>query len=29
MIDLERECRAYTRYLIGRDPDPYLIAKYT
>src|SRR5690242_15452332 len=25
---LERECRAYTRYLIGREPEAYVIAKY-
>jgi hypothetical protein len=25
---LERECRAYTRYLCGQDASPYLIEKY-
>jgi hypothetical protein len=25
---LERECRTYARYLIGRDPDRYLTGKY-
>lgn len=24
----ERECRAYARYLIGREPSPYVVAKY-
>lgn len=26
--DLERECRVFTRYLAGREPTPYVIAKY-
>lgn len=25
---LERECRIYTRYLIGREPDAYIARKY-
>ena len=25
---LERECRVYARYLIGRDPSPYVVSKY-
>ena len=25
---LERECRTYTRYLIGREPDAYIVRKY-
>jgi len=25
---LERECRTYARYLIGREPDDYVIRKY-
>ena len=25
---MERECRTFVRYLIGRDPDPYVIGKY-
>jgi hypothetical protein len=28
MLQLERECRSYTRYLIGQAPSPYVIAKY-
>ena len=26
--ELERECRVFTRYLAGREPTPYVIAKY-
>ena len=26
--DLERECRTFTRYLVGREPTPYVIGKY-
>lgn len=25
---LEEECRTFTRYLVGTDPSPYVIAKY-
>ena len=25
---LEHECRTFTRYLAGRDPTPYVVAKY-
>jgi hypothetical protein len=25
---LDRECRVYTRYFIGREPDAYLVSKY-
>ena len=25
---IERECRTFVHYLIGRDPEPYVIAKY-
>jgi hypothetical protein len=25
---LERECRSFTRYLVGCDPSPYVIGKY-
>lgn len=25
---LERECRTFTRYLVGRDPSPYVVEKY-
>jgi len=28
MLQLERECRSYTRYLIGEPPTSYVIAKY-
>jgi hypothetical protein len=28
LVSLDRECRSYTRYLIGRDPSPYIIEKY-
>jgi len=27
-VQLERECRSYTRYLTGHHPTPYVIAKY-
>jgi hypothetical protein len=27
-VGLERECRTYARYLIGREPDGYIIGKY-
>jgi hypothetical protein len=27
-VQLERECRSYTRYLTGSAPSPYVIAKY-
>jgi hypothetical protein len=27
-LQLERECRSYTRYLAGCRPTPYVIAKY-
>jgi hypothetical protein len=26
--DLERECRVFTRFLIARRPEPYVVAKY-
>ena len=26
--DLEQECRTFTRYLVRRDPTPYVIGKY-
>ena len=26
--ELGRECRTYARYLIGREPDAYIIGKY-
>ena len=25
---LERECRTFTRYLVGREPTPYVAGKY-
>jgi hypothetical protein len=25
---LEQECRTYARYLTGRSPEPYVVAKY-
>lgn len=25
---LERECRTFTRYLVGREPTPYVVGKY-
>lgn len=25
---IERECRTFARYLIGRDPEPYVLGKY-
>jgi hypothetical protein len=25
---LERECRTFTRYLVGHDASPYVVAKY-
>ena len=25
---VERECRVFTRYLIGRSPEPYVVTKY-
>lgn len=28
MLQLERECGSYTRYLIGQPPNHYVIAKY-
>jgi len=27
-VQLEKECRSYTRYLAGCSPTPYVIAKY-
>src|SRR5262245_30972246 len=27
-LELAAECRAFTRYLIGQDPDPYVVARY-
>ena len=28
MVQLEEECRTYTRYLIGQMPSEYVVAKY-
>ena len=28
MLQLERECRTYTRYLIGQTPSEYVVEKY-